>query len=1249
MRKIKITALLLAVLMIVTAFAGCASNSSVTNLDNKVNDLEDKIQEQKDALAGIQDSLKDISDAIGNQGSSELDDIKSDVADNAQSIDEIKDLLQDLKDSIGGATGNDDDVNAAVSKAGATIDALESYYDDEKVNYTVEDMVAIRNILGAAQASISNVDSADKVDAIMKDMEDKLTGYRSVNGKIYDYYVALKGHITADSADLAEEAYKALEDAQEFYLESAAADIVEKAALTPLTVYKVNGEELNLIEEIYELYEMQFTELPYITAEAEELNEEIEAALADFDEDALDYLYNEYKDWKKAAEKLSPDNVKLVKYDDLKGLLESIENVRDAIEDFNRPIWADYSVLYWNAINEVKTGIFDDYKELVDMGRQNVITYYAYDEDLVWNNGLVTAPTMDIYETTEKRLAEFQKEYGLDENTLAFVIEQVEDEYFYERYLADKALLEAFEAEYETLEDGVFKAIKALNSKKLSIASSLDLVNAYKKNAEDINAWRDEFIAAYIEEYDADEDAKYTRNIDDDVIDFVVEQNFNAMVAKANLGVYHKAEIDVFTGKVLVPAHYSTYNYDGGFLEDITEDEVGVMAFYHDFYDFTCSVCNTGNYHAEGDLCVDLFLTVVYPVAEKEAEALNEKIDDYKENEQVSIEDILVNLGGYYWSADEGWYIVAYTNTELENIAASNAADGKAPKTVAEYAAKYTTPKFDLSGLINTDIYEKKLARVEERIVAGEAAAEALYDAYKDLYGKKDCVVITMDNADEILALEPLFVTWLKDGNVNMKNAIVEKELAAGVAEYSFESILVDYDDFYWNVFENVEVDADILQDTDAFVDTWYDMDNAVVDNDTSDIVRLVWRARQLKNEAAMVVSIYEAVKALDSTYKFATLNAGATEFNKEHNTDKPIGAKFSGGKFTAVTTATTGNVFNGKTGYATDAEAIDYLFGDGADSLATMVKTYDYVELINGLGGLREKVVPAYMVPVLAMYLEAKFEINNMGKEYEAIEKAKNGWATDGSSYGFEYIKGMTVAQLRYTDEVTLNDYDIQAISGAKDYEDLRSAVENAIQQNGSGWTRDIVYGHGDATWLAKTYDITKVIYHTAPGGTELTYVDAAHDYNFCHKIDLSKLEVKVLSIWEYEVPCAHTAPAGTGCCDDFVCEDCGAYVENDHDMIINNIVVDEIIFSDSVAVVKAFGAIYTYEFACTKACCAGAAAQTTQVTLYGNVTFTDVDGDNHVNEGDKATFEIEIDGVTYEIEATRGASAWTTVYTVA
>ena len=120
MRKIKITALLLAVLMIVTAFAGCASKSTVTNLDNKVADLDGKIQEQANALAGIQDSLKDITAALENQGSSdELDDVKAEIEankkDTDEKIDDILAAIESLKDSVAGATGEDEDVKKAIT------------------------------------------------------------------------------------------------------------------------------------------------------------------------------------------------------------------------------------------------------------------------------------------------------------------------------------------------------------------------------------------------------------------------------------------------------------------------------------------------------------------------------------------------------------------------------------------------------------------------------------------------------------------------------------------------------------------------------------------------------------------------------------------------------------------------------------------------------------------------------------------------------------------------------------------------------------------------------------------------------------------------------------------------------------------------------------------------------------------------------------------------------------------------------
>ena len=177
MRKIKITALLLAVLMIVTAFAGCASKSTVTNLDNKVNDLDASIEEQKAALSGIESTLATISKALENQGSSDnLDEVIKDIEENEKATADLADAIKDLQSAIEDlkkepatqAPATPDDLQVVINQYSAKLEALAGEVEDDKANYTAETLTAIRELVGEVETSIENAKDKAAVEAAYK-------------------------------------------------------------------------------------------------------------------------------------------------------------------------------------------------------------------------------------------------------------------------------------------------------------------------------------------------------------------------------------------------------------------------------------------------------------------------------------------------------------------------------------------------------------------------------------------------------------------------------------------------------------------------------------------------------------------------------------------------------------------------------------------------------------------------------------------------------------------------------------------------------------------------------------------------------------------------------------------------------------------------------------------------------------------------------------------------------------------------
>lgn len=1132
MRNIKITALLLAVLMVVTAFAGCASKSAVSDLDNKV-------QEQANALAGIQESLKDLAAAIeDDKGSSELDDIKADVEANKQSVADILAAIEGLKDAVAGATGESEDVKTAVNQAGAKIDALKDEYAANKAHYTAEDYATIVATLGAAQAAISTCVTAEAVAAELATMTASLEKCVRVDDSIYAYYVALKGNITDKSAELAEEADDALEAAVKFYKK---ADL----KVNPLVAYETEeDDEFPLAAELEALIEAQTGTdkgtLAYVKSWAEDLVEDIDEAAEKFDEEALEDLYDEYRDFVKEAKKLSEENVALVtNADKLTAALASAENISSAIAALDKAAWEITSLLKATYGDYVQ--IFADYNTLAAApDKQAVFTFESAKKSGKTLKSEM-ALTIKIYDAIDDKLAELAEDYELTDAAVAFVVDAYAaskswGEEYYARYEADKALVEAFEAEYEKLAEGIFADIKDLASARLTATSALDLVEKYEANRDAINKWAADLVAAYKAEYKALKD-KDTVNFTDAEYPALVEANFNAMAVAAELGNWELVEVETDEYE------WQYKGYTGG-LDDADTN------FYYDLYAFDYAADLEDG--TEGVL--GKFLRVDFPAAYAAAKRINKAIKDFKVDQANSIVDLLVKVGGYYAGT-----VVEEGKTMLKPIVvAAGATDPYAADTIANFVFKYKTENYDLTGMIDVAVYNEKLAGVEKAIEDAEKALAELVASYKALLGDNNNVIVTMDNADEIIKLEALLIKAKAAANVNVMKAIVE-DTKDGLNVYELKAIVTEFlaegqtaEEFY----------NAILLSTDY-------TDTVAGSVDTGAITRLVYQARALKKEALYVESAYKVIKSLnDATggkaFAYTTLNdasalmtnlnaaegslktdaylygifgfdvaerktsTGATEYQATAKMVRfsvvsgfyqgSLAGEWCGDKNAAIRSAIMATktknvwVYNAvATGDATaDAQAFYTLM---FETIANDVKNTDS-ESLSALWGNGTKFFLGYTLPMIATYLEAKFIINNMGQTTDAITAAKAGWGEPTSNYGFEYNKAMVANMLRVG--AKLDAAELATIGNALNYSGITRAILNIneAREDAAKIKFDIAFGHADATWLSETYDITKVDYYTngavaAPAGAS-TYAD--------HGINLAELVIDVISIWDYE-----------------------------------------------------------------------------------------------------------------------------------
>ena len=224
MRKIKLMALLLAALMVMSAFAGCASG-----VKDDVADLNDRIGAIEDKLNGLGDN-KDVLDAIESMG--------KDLNDK---IDDLNDRVDAVETPEEGAT-TPAAVKAAIETALISINVKSAEFAKNIDEYSEADYLKIVEALGAAKAAVNTAATEADVATAMNTLEATLKNYMTYAMRMYDYYTKLLGNL----ADLADEDTKALVEEVRDYIKA-----VEKVGITAADlVYVVNEKSDDLDKNI---------------------------------------------------------------------------------------------------------------------------------------------------------------------------------------------------------------------------------------------------------------------------------------------------------------------------------------------------------------------------------------------------------------------------------------------------------------------------------------------------------------------------------------------------------------------------------------------------------------------------------------------------------------------------------------------------------------------------------------------------------------------------------------------------------------------------------------------------------------------------------------------------------------------------------------------------------------------------------------------------------------------------------------
>ena len=220
MRKVKVLALLLAALMVVAVFAGCADTDAIVadvdSLEDRVTALEGLLNDQKDAIDDVKDQIGDVSDKLdddttADQLAATLEALKQlQEAMNAQN-EQIKDLAdkvtkveEDAKESDENAD-EDAALVAAVKVYTAKLQELKIACELNKALYIEADYNAVVKALSDAIVAVA---AAEKAADVEKAYNDAMAVYEAkaiVSTKLAAYYAQVANAITADSKALIDE------------------------------------------------------------------------------------------------------------------------------------------------------------------------------------------------------------------------------------------------------------------------------------------------------------------------------------------------------------------------------------------------------------------------------------------------------------------------------------------------------------------------------------------------------------------------------------------------------------------------------------------------------------------------------------------------------------------------------------------------------------------------------------------------------------------------------------------------------------------------------------------------------------------------------------------------------------------------------------------------------------------------------------------------------------------------------------
>ena len=687
MRKIKLMALLLAALMIVTAFAGCAGVKQ-----EAVDDLDDRVSKIEDLLLQQNDTIKDLGDKIENGGSNNSDvlaAIESMNKDLSDKIGKLEDRVEDVENKPA-AGGADTNVQAKQTEALASIAVQKAEFNKNAAEYDDEAFAAITSAFAKAEATVTAATTEAEVAAAMATLKTTLDEYKTYAMKLYDLYIALLGNINDGAEELVEDALDFIDILDEVYedskdinkdLQYVVAEATDTTRAKVLDVYAAvkalceiynNGTDVAFqyvdAKGNVKTYSDALTLQAY-KAEAKEIVREIKnnigtegltyKALKAYGSEALEALQDRYNTYVESAEFVGGKAlVDLVTNANLLvnalDVAEALYDARDAYKELSGRISGTYQdgfYYYTNVANKADCLVIADPSANAEEG------------DVVFLDEYYT-------EKVDEVIADWIDEFDLTaEDATAIIDEAEEEEGFYKTYLQRRRKVALTAAAYSEFVKNIVPGIKSLNKLTSKSADAVEDFNELKAAVEALNQLQEKNVKS---ENVADQIDIY---LDVETFYQFVEQSGIVAVDDITLFIVDEAEDDEVEDLVA--------DINAGRLDDVKAitnlAEITAQQFV-ELFTFAADIKAIDKKATDADddyIALRTtgekynFFAVEFAQAEKFANYINAAIANlvYKvENNKISSNEEFVKLAGEYVN-------IAFANGEFEIVYDNGTAD----------------------------------------------------------------------------------------------------------------------------------------------------------------------------------------------------------------------------------------------------------------------------------------------------------------------------------------------------------------------------------------------------------------------------------------------------------------------------------------------------------------------------------------------------------------------------------------------